>query len=77
MQRRRMNSLIPGHLNLRKIVSVGAGSYHSFAIDECGRTYAWGLNNYAQVCIAGMLSIFSANTASTGSVGWVVAFLMS
>ncbi|KAI1881414.1 hypothetical protein JX265_000240 [Neoarthrinium moseri] len=29
-----------------KAVRVSCGSYHSFAIDQQGRVYAWGLNNY-------------------------------
>ncbi|XXG95386.1 hypothetical protein Hte_001648 [Hypoxylon texense] len=29
-------------------VLVGAGSYHSFYIDNNGHVWAWGLNNYAQ-----------------------------
>lgn len=29
-----------------RAVKVACGSYHSFAIDQEGRVYAWGLNNY-------------------------------
>ncbi|KAI1396894.1 regulator of chromosome condensation 1/beta-lactamase-inhibitor protein II [Hypoxylon fuscum] len=31
-----------------RAVRVGAGSYHSFYVDNLGRVWAWGLNNYAQ-----------------------------
>ncbi|KAI0888262.1 RCC1/BLIP-II [Annulohypoxylon maeteangense] len=31
-----------------RAVKVGAGSYHSFYIDESDQVWAWGLNNYAQ-----------------------------
>lgn len=29
-------------------VKIGAGSYHSFYIDNHGRLYSWGLNNFCQ-----------------------------
>lgn len=29
-----------------RAIKVACGSYHSFAIDQKGRVYAWGLNNY-------------------------------
>jgi len=32
----------------KKIVYISCGSYHSFAIDDLGRVYAWGLNNFGQ-----------------------------
>ncbi|KAG8163423.1 hypothetical protein KVR01_006720 [Diaporthe batatas] len=32
-----------------KATQVACGSYHSFAVDEQGRVYAWGLNTYAQL----------------------------
>ena len=35
-----------------KAVKIACGSYHSFAIDEEGRVYGWGLNNYAELAIA-------------------------
>lgn len=34
-----------------KTVKVFAGSYHSFALTEDGKVYAWGLNNYGQTGI--------------------------
>lgn len=44
LERRRLQGLTPQPLALKNIISVGAGSYHSFAIDNKGRVYAWGLN---------------------------------
>lgn len=40
---------VPG---LKHIKSVAAGEFHSFAIDDKGDVYAWGLNNFGQ---AGLL----------------------
>ncbi|KAI3390284.1 hypothetical protein diail_10545, partial [Diaporthe ilicicola] len=34
-----------------KATRVACGSYHSFAVDEQGRVYAWGLNTYAELGI--------------------------
>lgn len=49
MERRLLNSTRPDPLHLRKIVAVGAGFYHSFAVDVEGHVYAWGLNQYGQL----------------------------
>lgn len=35
-----------------RVRSVAAGAHHSFAIDEDGRAWAWGLNNYGQLGVA-------------------------
>ena len=35
----------------KKILDIFSGSYHSFAIKEDGKVYAWGLNNYGQLGI--------------------------
>ncbi|KAK6332205.1 hypothetical protein TWF718_002732 [Orbilia javanica] len=48
IERTRMNGLVPREFGLKKIVAVGAGSYHSFAVDATGRVWAWGLNQYGQ-----------------------------
>lgn len=48
IERTRMNGLVPREFGLKKIVAIGAGSYHSFAVDSNGRVYAWGLNQYGQ-----------------------------
>ncbi|KAF9182859.1 hypothetical protein BGZ51_004374 [Haplosporangium sp. Z 767] len=46
--RRMLNGLTPESVGAKGITKVGAGSYHSFAIDKDGVTYAWGLNTYGQ-----------------------------
>ncbi|KAL4929727.1 RCC1 domain-containing protein [Aspergillus undulatus] len=33
------------------IVSIGTGSYHSFAVDKSGHVYGWGSNNFGQTGI--------------------------
>ena len=49
-ERHKMLSLIPYHMkSLKNIVQVGAGSFHSFAIDKDGRVWTWGLN--LSVCL--------------------------
>lgn len=32
-----------------RIVKIAAGSYHSFALDDQGRVWSWGLNNFGQL----------------------------
>ncbi|KAF8314935.1 RCC1/BLIP-II [Clavulina sp. PMI_390] len=49
MSRRPLNSTRPDPLALRKIRAVGAGFFHSFAVDDDGVVYAWGLNQYGQL----------------------------
>ncbi|GMK55925.1 hypothetical protein CspeluHIS016_0209810 [Cutaneotrichosporon spelunceum] len=53
MARRPLNALEPERLGLRNIVTVGAGSYTSFAVDKAGKVYAWGLNTFKQCGISG------------------------
>ena len=48
IERRKLNSLEPERLGLRNIVHVAAGVYHSFAVDDQGRVWAWGLNTFHQ-----------------------------
>ncbi len=36
----------------KKIIYISCGSYHSFAIDDLGRVYAWGLNNFGQTGVS-------------------------
>lgn len=48
VERTRMNGLSPREIGLHKIKKIGAGSYHSFAIDEQGKIFSWGVNQYAQ-----------------------------
>ncbi|KAI5476530.1 regulator of chromosome condensation [Pseudohyphozyma bogoriensis] len=52
VQRHKTAGLTPERLALRKIVLVGSGSYHSFAVDQKGHVYAWGLNSFGQSGVA-------------------------
>ena len=52
MARRRLNSLHPERLALKNIVAIGAGSFHSFAINEEGEVYGWGNNAFGQLGVA-------------------------
>lgn len=52
IERRKTNALVPERLALRKIVLIGTGSYHSFAVDKDGRVYAWGLNSLHQTGVS-------------------------
>ncbi|KAF8924746.1 hypothetical protein BGZ47_003734 [Haplosporangium gracile] len=46
--RRMLNGLTPESVGAKNMTKVGAGSYHSFAIDKDGKASAWGLNTYGQ-----------------------------
>lgn len=46
--RRMLNGLTPESVGAKGVAIVGAGSYHSFAIDKAGKAYSWGLNTYGQ-----------------------------
>ena len=48
LARRIANGLLPDKLALRNAVHVGAGAFHSFAVDKDGSVYAWGLNSFGQ-----------------------------
>ncbi|KAL0247475.1 hypothetical protein I308_103540 [Cryptococcus tetragattii IND107] len=52
ISRRRINGLEPERLGLRNIVHVAAGIYHSFAVDNKGVVYGWGLNTFHQTGVA-------------------------
>ncbi|KAG0124858.1 hypothetical protein HOY82DRAFT_493580, partial [Tuber indicum] len=49
-ERRRLTGLKPRQVSLprRQVTYVATGSYHSFAITQDGRVWAWGLNQYGQ-----------------------------
>jgi regulator of chromosome condensation len=52
LDRTKSNGLIPQGLGLNKgIIDIGTGGEHSFAVNENGVVYAWGLNNFAQAGI--------------------------
>jgi regulator of chromosome condensation len=52
LERRKIHGTVPEKVTLgnrsRKAVKIGAGSFHSFAIDERGDVWAWGLNSMGQ-----------------------------
>jgi regulator of chromosome condensation len=48
VERTRLNNLYPREFGLKNIKTIGAGSYHSFAIAKDGTVYAWGLNQFGQ-----------------------------
>lgn len=48
VERTRLNNLLPREFGLKNIRAIGAGSYHSFAVSNDGKVYAWGLNQYGQ-----------------------------
>lgn len=52
IERRKTNGLTPERLMLKNIVTIGACSYHSFAIDKRGEVWAWGLNTLNQLGVA-------------------------
>lgn len=54
VERTRMNGLVPREFGLKNIRIIGAGSYHSFAIDANANVWAWGLNQYGQCGISAL-----------------------
>lgn len=49
LERHQLSSLTPAKFGLKgKYTSVGAGSFHSFAIKSNGDVYSWGLNSFGQ-----------------------------
>lgn len=52
LERRKINGTTPEKVTIgsraRKAVAVGAGSYHSFAVDDRGDVWGWGLNTMGQ-----------------------------
>lgn len=51
IERRKINGLTPEKLSLKNIVLIGAGAYHSFAVNKDGKVFAWGLNSLKQTGI--------------------------
>ncbi|KAK4069745.1 uncharacterized protein Triagg1_6875 [Trichoderma aggressivum f. europaeum] len=51
IERNKMSSLIPQGVGLPrgKIAKIACGSYHSFAIDNKGAVWGWGLNNFGEI----------------------------
>ncbi|KAI9603254.1 hypothetical protein H4Q26_002572 [Puccinia striiformis f. sp. tritici PST-130] len=52
IERRKKNGLAPERLSLKKIVLIGTGGSHSFAVHENGTVYGWGLNTRGQLGIS-------------------------
>ncbi|GAA5915899.1 uncharacterized protein JCM6883_003088 [Sporobolomyces salmoneus] len=48
IQRHKTHGLTPERLALKKIVLIGTGSYHSFAVSSSGQVYSWGSNSFHQ-----------------------------
>jgi regulator of chromosome condensation len=50
LDRHRFKSLVPTRMPLprKKITHIFAGSYHAFATDKDGNTWAWGSNSFGQ-----------------------------
>ncbi|GAD94871.1 Ran exchange factor Prp20/Pim1 [Paecilomyces variotii No. 5] len=52
VERNKLNGLQPRQFGLPKnIVQIGCGAFHSFAIHESGKVYAWGLNSFGETGI--------------------------
>lgn len=53
VERTKAQGLIPREFGLPKkgILDIGCGAYHSFAIDQSDRVWAWGLNSYGETGI--------------------------
>ncbi|KAG6878592.1 hypothetical protein C0993_003047 [Termitomyces sp. T159_Od127] len=52
LERRKIHGTVPEKITLgsrgRKAVRIGAGSWHSFAVDDKGDVWGWGLNSMGQ-----------------------------
>ncbi|KAL3469119.1 regulator of chromosome condensation 1/beta-lactamase-inhibitor protein II [Aspergillus californicus] len=52
IERNKLNGLQPREFGLPKnIVHIGAGAFHSFAVHQSGKVYAWGLNSFGETAI--------------------------
>ncbi|KAJ5222726.1 Ran exchange factor Prp20/Pim1 [Penicillium citrinum] len=52
VERNKLHGLQPREFGIRKkVVSIGCGSYHSFAIAATGSVYSWGLNSFGATAI--------------------------
>lgn len=61
------HGLTPERLSLRNIVTIGSGSYHSFAVSAKGDVYAWGLNSFRQTGVSDALGGW-ADTISSPTI---------
>ncbi|KAJ7038028.1 RCC1/BLIP-II [Mycena alexandri] len=63
LERRKINGLTPEALpKLRRIVNVFAGVHTSFAVDEAGRVFGWGLNQMRQTGVESEETLVKAPT---------------
>lgn len=53
VERTKTEGLVPREFGLprRKIAQIACGAYHSFAVDNSGNVWAWGLNNFGETGI--------------------------
>ncbi|THC97261.1 hypothetical protein EYZ11_003263 [Aspergillus tanneri] len=52
IERNRLNGLQPREFGLPKnIIHIACGSFHSFAVHQSGKVYAWGLNSFGETGI--------------------------
>lgn len=52
IERNRLNGLQPREFGLPKnITHVSCGAFHSFAVHQTGKVYAWGLNSFGETAI--------------------------
>ncbi|KAL4987138.1 regulator of chromosome condensation 1/beta-lactamase-inhibitor protein II [Aspergillus falconensis] len=52
IERNKLNGLQPREFGLPKgIVHIGAGAFHSFAVHQSGKVFAWGLNSFGETGI--------------------------
>ncbi|KAM0746713.1 RCC1/BLIP-II [Meredithblackwellia eburnea MCA 4105] len=52
IQRHKTHGLTPERLSLRNIITIGSGGFHSFAVNQKGQVYAWGLNSFRQTGVS-------------------------
>ncbi|KAG2417168.1 hypothetical protein HFD88_008386 [Aspergillus terreus] len=53
IERNRLNGLQPREFGLPKnIAHIGSGAFHSFAVHQSGKVYAWGLNSFGETGIS-------------------------
>lgn len=52
IERNKLNGLQPREFGLPKnIAHIGCGAFHSFAVHNSGKVYAWGLNSFGETAI--------------------------
>ncbi|PYH97765.1 Ran exchange factor Prp20/Pim1 [Aspergillus ellipticus CBS 707.79] len=52
IERNKLNGLQPREFGLPKnIIHIGCGAFHSFAVHQSGKVYAWGLNSFGETGI--------------------------